>query len=55
MNGERSCVYMYNGALLNCKKNESMSFATTRTREYYAMWNKPEKDKCHISSLRCGI
>ena len=24
-------------------------------RNYHAKWNKPEKDKCYMISLMCGI
>ena len=47
------CVCVYYSAI---NKNEILSFAQTWiNREYYAQWNKSEKDNYYVVSLICGI
>ena len=49
-------VKIYSGILLSHKKEWNMTIGDSRDglREYYAKWNKPEKDKYHEISLICG-
>ena len=58
------CTYIYTYThtdtmeyYLEIKKNEILTICShvDGAREYYAKWNKSEKDKYHIISLTCGI
>ena len=52
-------VYIYNGILLSHQKEWNLSIAICNdvdgARVHYAKWNKSEKDKYLIISLKCGI
>ena len=46
-------IYIYNGILLGHKKEWNLTICNNMDglREYYAKWNKWEKDKCHMILL----
>ena len=56
--GKEDVAPMYSGILLSHKKNERMAFAATWTdleRIILSEGGQKEKDKCHMTSLMCGI
>jgi len=56
--GKEDVAPMYSGILLSHKKNEIMAFAATWTdleRIILSEGGQKEKDKCHMTSLMCGI
>ena len=50
-------THIHNGVLLSHKMewNVAICFSMNRPREYHAWWNKSDKDKYCIISLKCGI
>ena len=50
-------VQIYNGILLNHKKNEIMPFGATwvRPRDYHTKRSQSDKNKYHMISLICEI
>ena len=58
MDGKEEVVYIYNGILLNLKKNKTMPFAATWMQLEIIILSKvsqEEKDKYHVISLICKI
>ena len=53
----KDVIYIHNGMLLNHKKEQNLAICNKvdGAREYFAKWNKLEKDKYHTISLICGI
>ena len=53
----KDVIYIHNGMLLNHKKEQNLAICNKvdGAREYFAKWNKLEKDKYHMISLMCSI
>ena len=55
---KENVVHIYNGILLNHRKNEIMPFAASNMQIKSIILNEAsqkEKDKSHVMSLKCGI
>ena len=50
-------THTHNGVLLGNQKEWNLAIYSNMdgTRVYYAKWNKSENDRCHMTSLICGI